>query len=175
MRHARSWCALGHGLESFDLRHVRPSAACPALLTATHCGSPRTLSRRRLVRVGRTLRGVKDNVWGGLYEDDAFNRAENVYATSLGAGVTHETILAELEEAAVWALTPDDPAESAERLVDLLAALVAIGWAGMNTFATMVEESRIGGQDAVADPEDVRNTAMLLLTRYAGTLREQLR
>ena len=75
----------------------------------------------------------------------------------------------------MWALTPDDPAESAERLVDLLAALVAIGWAGMNTFATMVEESRIGGQDAVADPEDVRNTAMLLLTRYAGTLREQLR
>ena len=117
---------------------------------------------------------TEGDVWARLYEVEAFNLAENIFAASMGADVNHEVLLAEIQRLSDWVFETADAGNQAERFVHAVAALLILGRASLEQFAAAIEESKLGQEGGQPDPEAVRNTAMYLLNQYSGHMREQL-
>lgn len=119
----------------------------------------------------------RDNVWSRFYEAEAFIRAETLATAAIGSRSSHEPLLDELQAACDWLLQAKTPKKHAERLVSLVAMILAIGEGSLETVATMIEEAKLesaGHLTIEADPEAIRDTMLVLLGNQVESLRKQL-
>lgn len=118
------------------------------------------------------------DVWGLLFDDDAFTKAELLVAAAIGTDAEQKVIVAELERLTDWVWEPEDDQVRAQRIVYTMAALVMLSRFSIEQLAALIESSKVavetGDEDAEADPNAVRATSVHLLEMTAQNLRDQL-
>lgn len=114
------------------------------------------------------------DVWSGLYEAEAFLRAQRLMAAAIGVPRGHEALLGELGEVSEWVFADDaDTEQVAERFTRFTAMLLLLGREGTELFATLVEEALTSNADG-ADSEAIRTTMLHVLEGVSERLLEQI-
>ena len=114
-----------------------------------------------------------DVVWGRLHETEAFIKAQNVVAASIG---TPAALLEEIEDIALWVLKDTDSDQQSKRLVHVCSAFALLAFNSIEVFARQIEESKleVAGTPGEPDDEAMRDTMLYLLNTYAANLRQEL-
>jgi hypothetical protein len=111
------------------------------------------------------------DVWKLLYDREALDRAQHIFAASIGADVDHAVLTGEILSLYEW-VEEGDAGHRADRFVKGVAALVMLARYSHEHLATFSEWAKL--EEGEPDHEAVQDMQVHLLNEYAEDLRRQL-